>query len=134
MSLMWRLQVSQLKNYSRSLSTTFFEGFQPYSSWQIVFFRLLILKIIKTSKCFFVNAEIVYLGHAFNGKGIKSSYSKVEHKYLWPTQAWDLKNLLGMINFYSSVNPSAVDNQLILQNITHVNARNDTRVIRWNKK
>ena len=57
---------------------------------------------LKTSKCAFAQKEIDYLGFTLTGKGVKPNDAKVKavKEFPKPRSAKEVKNFLGLVNFY----------------------------------
>ncbi|XP_025831093.1 uncharacterized protein LOC108740169 [Agrilus planipennis] len=77
--------------------------------------------VINQAKCVFGKPEVQFLGYQLTGNGAEPLPEKVEtiRKYPKPENAKQLRQFLGMLNFYLQFLPNAADKQAPLTSLLH---------------
>ncbi|XP_076764643.1 uncharacterized protein LOC143431631 [Xylocopa sonorina] len=77
--------------------------------------------VVNPSKYHLGKSEVKFLGYLVNGKGLRPLEDKVETiaRYPQPTTAKQLRQFLGMLNFYRRFIPRAAQVQALLNNLLH---------------
>ncbi|XP_037928948.1 uncharacterized protein LOC119663416, partial [Teleopsis dalmanni] len=88
---------------------------------------------VNFAKCKFGCSEIEFLGHVISAKGLRPPESKVQavRDFPLPATVKQLRQFLGMVNFYRPFLRNAVQNQQRLFHLTPGNRKNDKSVISW---
>ena len=86
---------------------------------------------LRKSKCSFLQASMVYLGHVIDKDGIRPQTSKVEaiQKMPLPSDPKELRSFLGMVNYYDRFIPGLATKCACLNDLLHKD-----RVWHWNKE
>ncbi|CAG7719774.1 unnamed protein product [Allacma fusca] len=90
---------------------------------------------INVAKCCFGVPLVKFLGHEISAEGIRPLKEKVEviSNFPIPTRVDQLRNFLGMINYYHRFIPSMAEIQIPLQKHVAGSRKNDKSPIVWNK-
>lgn len=88
---------------------------------------------LNLDKCVIGVAELTFLGHRVNSEGCISTTEKIEaiQKFLKPKMVKDLRQFLGMLNFYPGFLRNAASVQTPLHIYLQDSRKNDKRVINW---
>lgn len=91
---------------------------------------------INISKCVFGVSKLSFLGFEVSADGVRPLDDKVEAivKFPRPENIEQLRRFLGMVNFYRSHIPKAVDCQAELNSYLHNSKKRDKTVIKWTNK
>lgn len=91
---------------------------------------------INLSKCIFGKKEVEFLGYTVSEEGIKPTADKVKAitEYPRPDTVEQLRRFMGMINFYRSHLPNAVEHQAELNKFLHNTKKKDQTQIVWDEK
>lgn len=88
---------------------------------------------INLQKCEFFKSDIEFVGHLITPDGIKPRPEKVEaiRNFPKPTEAFELKRFLAMVNFYRRFIPNAIRTQDRPQSLIKGNKKNDRTKLVW---
>lgn len=86
--------------------------------------------IINQTKCVFGQTEVKFLGYRVSAEGTQPLPEKVEaiRNYPQPTTARQLRQFLGMLNFYRRFIPRAAQLQAPLNDLLHGNIKGKTPI------
>lgn len=90
--------------------------------------------VINTDKCIFAAEMVNFLGHTVSAKGVQPLREKVEAilNITEPRTVCELRQFLGMVNFYRRFLPNAAEVQAPLHDYHKGNKKRDLTVIEWN--
>lgn len=90
---------------------------------------------INIAKCEFNQEKVSFLGFEVSSSGIKPLQSRVQAilDYPKPETVEELRRFLGMVNFYRSHIPKAVESQMELNKFIHHSKKRDKTKIPWDK-
>lgn len=104
---------------------------------KLVFERLCEFGItINVSKCQFGKDNLEFLGFYVSDKGITPLKSRVQaiSDFPKPNTVEELRRFLGMVNFYRSHIPRAIESQIELNKFVHHSKKRDKTAIPWDDK
>jgi len=89
--------------------------------------------MINVSKCFFGVLEIPFLGYLVSNQGIKPTSEKIKaiNNYKKPNTFLELRQFLGIINYYRRHLKNVANNQVVLTEFLKDSRKRDRRLVPW---